>query len=129
MNPDDVSRENRGYDVESLAPGPEGGRLRFIEVKGRIQGASTVTVTKNEILCSLNKPQDWVLALVSVPGEESLPADVAAALLREGGPAYDMPPGCEVRYLRSPFRHEPDFEAVSVNFDWSKLWRQGAPPG
>ncbi|MBF0449991.1 MAG: DUF3883 domain-containing protein [Candidatus Magnetomorum sp.] len=28
-------------------------RLRFIEVKGRKQGADTITVTKNEILTAL----------------------------------------------------------------------------
>jgi len=29
---------------------PGNGKLRFIEVKGRVAGAGTVTVTKNEIL-------------------------------------------------------------------------------
>ena len=38
------------------------GRLRFLEVKGRISGAATITVTKNEILYSLNKPEDFILA-------------------------------------------------------------------
>jgi hypothetical protein len=53
--PCDISREKRGYDIESQVPGT--GRLRFIEVKGRIVGAQTVTVTKNEILTALNKPE------------------------------------------------------------------------
>ena len=57
------STENRGYDVESVITGPDAGddRLRFIEVKGRISGAETVTITKNEILTALNKPDDWLL--------------------------------------------------------------------
>src|SRR5919197_497052 len=59
--PYDVSREKRGYDIESQVPGT--GRLRFIEVKGRVVGAQTVTVTKNEILTALNKPDDFILAL------------------------------------------------------------------
>ena len=45
---------------------PGTGRLRFIEVKGRITGAETVTVTKNEILAGLNKPEDYWLAVVEV---------------------------------------------------------------
>jgi Domain of unknown function (DUF3883) len=33
--------------------------------KGRIEGSETVTVTRNEILYALNKPNNFVLALVS----------------------------------------------------------------
>ena len=54
--------EKLGYDIESRVPGT--GRLRFLEVKGRISGAATITVTKNEILYSLNKPEDFILAIV-----------------------------------------------------------------
>ena len=46
FEPRDVSAENRGYDIESRDPKSD--RLRFIEVKGRVQGAATVTVTKNK---------------------------------------------------------------------------------
>ena len=45
-------------------PGARTGRLRFLEVKGRVTGAATITVTKNEILYSLNKPDDFILAIV-----------------------------------------------------------------
>lgn len=45
------------------------GRLRFIEVKGRVRGATTVTVTKNEILTALNKPDDFILTVVEAEGE------------------------------------------------------------
>ena len=43
---------------------PGTGRLRFIEVKGRVSGAATITVTRNEILYSLNKPKDFILGIV-----------------------------------------------------------------
>jgi SNF2 family DNA or RNA helicase len=66
--PRDVSAEKCGYDIESRSTWT--GRLRFIEVKGRVEGADTVTVTKNEILAAFNKPQDFLLALVSVPRSE-----------------------------------------------------------
>jgi hypothetical protein len=54
FEPTDREIEKLGYDVESRIPGT--GRLRFIEVKGRVTGADTITVTRNEILYSLNKP-------------------------------------------------------------------------
>ena len=60
--PTDREEDKVGYDIESKIP--ETGRLRFIEVKGRDAGAETITVTKNEILCSLNKPENYYLAVV-----------------------------------------------------------------
>jgi len=80
--PRDVSAEKCGYDIESRRTGT--GRLRFIEVKGRVEGAETVTVTKNEILASFNKPEDFLLALVSVSPSEEV----------------------QVRYVRRPFQRE-----------------------
>ena len=47
FEPTDREKDKLGYDVESRVSGT--GKLRFIEVKGRISGASTITVTKNEI--------------------------------------------------------------------------------
>jgi len=62
FDPTDREFEKLGYDIESRVPGT--GRLRFLEVKGRMSGAATITVTKNEILYSLNKPDDFILAIV-----------------------------------------------------------------
>ena len=62
FEPVDREFEKLGYDVESRVPGT--GKLRFIEVKGRVAGAPTITVTRNEILYSLNKPDDFILAIV-----------------------------------------------------------------
>jgi hypothetical protein len=97
FEPVDREHEKLGYDVESRVPGT--GRLRFIEVKGRIAGAETITVTKNEILYSLNKPEDFILAIV-----EFLDAERH-----------------RVHYVRSPFRREPDFDVTSVNYDFRGL--------
>jgi len=38
----------------------------FVEVKGRVASAATVTVTRNEVLTALNKPDDFYLAVVEV---------------------------------------------------------------
>ena len=51
FDPTDREFEKLGYDIESRVPNT--GKLRFIEVKGRVSGASTITVTRNEILYSL----------------------------------------------------------------------------
>ena len=45
---------------------PDRMKLRFIEVKGRAEGADTVTITKNEIITGLNKKSDFALAIVQV---------------------------------------------------------------
>lgn len=60
--PQDVSAENRGWDIESR--GDDG--LCLIEVKGRAAGADTVTLTCNEVMAALNAPERWVLALIEV---------------------------------------------------------------
>ena len=69
FEPTDREFEKLGYDIESRVPGT--GKLRFIEVKGRVSGADTITVTSNEILYSLNKPDDFILAIVEFVGRRA----------------------------------------------------------
>lgn len=103
FQPRDVSADKCGYDIESRIPGTN--RLRFIEVKGRIRGASTVTVTKNEIITALNKPDSYILALVEVSESTQLSLN-----------------NCTLRYVQRPFQQKPDFAVTSVNYSWSELW-------
>ena len=56
FEPVDRELEKLGYDIKSRVHGT--GRLRFIEIKGRVAGAETITVARNEVLYSLNKPED-----------------------------------------------------------------------
>jgi len=125
-SPRDVSQDNCGYDIESAIA--DSGKLRFIEVKGRLQGAKTVTVTKNEILTALNKPDDFILAIVLVPPtEESLSADP----WQIGDPAakYGISQdGCRIYYVRKPFTKEPDFGVTSVNYNLSELMERAEDP-
>ncbi|MGC8712941.1 MAG: helicase-related protein [Leptodesmis sp.] len=124
--PQDVSGRKCGYDIESVVPGT--GQLRFIEVKGRIVGAETVTVTKNEILTALNKPENFILALVQVPADQNFPEGDAFRAKTTSG-TYAVPgEGCIVRYVRQPFQREPDFGASSVNYEWRELWERGEEP-
>lgn len=98
--PTDREFDHLGYDIESRDP--RTGRLRFIEVKGRVADADTITVTRNEILTSLNKPDDYILAIV---------------IFEEGGTH-------RLYYVRRPFQREPDFGVTSVNYDLSVLLSQ-----
>ena len=92
FEPTDRELEKLGYDIESRVPAT--GALRFIEVKGRRSDAATITVTRNEILYSLNKPDDFILAIVAFRDDDTH----------------------RVHYVRRPFEREPDFKASSVNY-------------
>jgi superfamily II DNA or RNA helicase len=104
FEPTDREFEKLGYDIESRDV--QTGRLRFLEVKGRVSGAATITVTKNEILYSLNKPEDFILAIV-----EFLENDAH-----------------RVHYVRRPFQREPDFGVTSVNYDFPELLARAEVP-
>ena len=104
FDPTDREFEKLGYDIESCVP--DTGKLRCIEVKGRVSGASTVTVTRNEILYSLNKPEDFILGIVE--------------FLDDGAH--------RVHYVREPFKREPDFGVTSVNYDFAELLARAEPP-
>jgi SNF2 family DNA or RNA helicase len=104
FDPIDRELEKLGYDIESRVPGT--GKLRFIEVKGRSAEADTITVTRNEILYSLNKPEDFILAMVEFKDVNNH----------------------RVHYLRQPFRREPDFGVTSVNYDFAELLGRAEKP-
>jgi superfamily II DNA or RNA helicase len=102
-SPVDVSAAKLGWDIESRIPGT--GKLRFLEVKGRIDGATTITVSKNEILAGLNKHDEFILAVVLVKIKN------------------DVLKPKKISYIQNPFQREPDFAATSVNYVISELLR------
>ena len=104
FDPTDREFEKLGYDIESRVP--DTGKLRFIEVKGRVSGASTITVTRNEILYSLNKPEDFILGIVEF----------------QDGARH------RVHYVREAFQREPDFGVTSVNYDLEELLARAENP-
>jgi hypothetical protein len=57
-----------GYEIESI---DADGNLFFIEVKGRVDGADSVTLTINEVNIGRNAPQRFRLALVTVEGDRA----------------------------------------------------------
>jgi hypothetical protein len=91
------SAEGRGAGGEVAVPQPA---ARHIEVKGRVKGAATVTITRNEMLYALNQADKFLLAIVLV-GEDA---------------AVEGP-----FYLRNPFDAEPGWGVSSVNYELKAL--------
>ncbi len=102
---EEMPPNNPGYDVRSVTSDRH---LVLIEVKGRISGAETVSITRNEILTGLNSDR-WILALVEVHPD-----------------GHD-----DVRYIHHPFRGEIDdlgFAETSRTFNWHDLWSAAGAP-
>lgn len=102
--PTDVSAQKIGYDILSLDPRSQ--HLRFVEVKGRIDGANTVMVTRQEIITSLHEPEKFILAIVQV----------------EGGFAR------QPLYVRRPFTQEPEFGVTAVQVHLPSLLERAEAP-
>jgi len=98
----DVSAQKCGWDITSYPPAIDGKQpeSRHIEVKGRIKGATTITVTRNEMLYALNQAEKFVLAIVQIDENEQI-----------DGPYY----------LRSPFDAEPGWGVSSINYNIQDL--------
>jgi hypothetical protein len=94
----DVSAQKCGWDITSYPPHVNGKQqdARHIEVKGRVKGAGTVTITRNEMLYALNQADKFRLAIVLVDENEAV-----------DGPYY----------LRNPFEAEPGWGVSSSNFE------------
>ncbi|MFZ4850115.1 MAG: helicase-related protein [Caldilinea sp.] len=102
----DVSAQKCGWDITSYPPAVDGRQpdARHIEVKGRVRGADTVTVTRNEMIYALNQAEKFVLAIVLIDEEDTV-----------DGPYY----------LRNPFDQEPGWGVASVNYELQALIDRG----
>jgi hypothetical protein len=98
----DVSAAKCGWDLTSYPPSVNDKRAdpRHIEVKGRIKGAATVCITKNEMLYAFNQGDKFLLAIALVGQDDTV-----------DGP----------HYLRHPFDREPGWGVASVNFSLADL--------
>jgi superfamily II DNA or RNA helicase len=101
-----VSRQKCGWDLTSYPPSVDGKQsdARHIEVKGRVRGATTVTITRNEMLYALNQADKFILAIVLVDEHDAVV-----------GP----------HYVRNPFESEPGWGVASVNYDLKALLEKG----
>jgi hypothetical protein len=97
-------REIEVHDADTAYPPAEGGKqpeAKHIEVKGRLKGGDTITVTRNEILYAPNQADKFILAIVLVDEHED---------------AVDGP-----YYLRNPFDAEPGWGVSSWNIEINAL--------
>ena len=106
----DVSAQKCGWDITSYPPIAEGKQptARHLEVKGRIKGASTITVSRNEILYALNQSDKFLLAIVLVDENDTV-----------DGPYY----------LSNPFDVEPGWGVSSINFELKSFLERATPSG
>lgn len=103
--PSDVSAQKLGYDIVSFCPTSR--NLRFLEVKGRIDGADTVMITRQEIITSLHEPEKFILAVVQI----------------------DHGFASEPRYVRGALAdHEPAFEHTAIQFNLKSLLQRAGRP-
>ncbi len=72
-------------------------------MKGRVKSATTITVTRSEMLYALNQADKFVLAIVVVDGE-----------------SFEGP-----YYLSNPFNSEPGWAVSSINMDLAELLARG----
>jgi hypothetical protein len=104
-HPREMPPNNKGYDIESKG---DDGTLWFIEVKGRVAGADTFTITRSEIGVGRNKPDTHLLALAEV-------TDAAVT---------------DLRYVRRAFEDVGDlpFDTISVSLQWKPYFERGEVP-
>ena len=104
--PVEMPRNDPGYDIQST---DNQGFVHYIEVKGRIEGSDTFTITTNEITFAQTQGDRHQLALVEVS---------------TSGPERD-----QLRYVSDAFAHlEPSATTRSYNEVWRDYWERGGPP-
>lgn len=105
-SPEEMARNNPGYDIRST---DAEGRVFYIEVKGRIEGSDTFTITTNEVTFAQTQGNRHRLALVSVSTTDT---------------THDR-----LRYLTGAFDHvEPSDTTRSLNEEWRDYWDRGTEP-
>ena len=103
--PQDVSSQKIGYDIASYDPRNQ--HYRFIEVKGRIDGADSVMITRQEVITSLHEPDRYILAIVQV----------------ENGFAHAP------RYVRGALDdREPRFDQSAIQYNLKRLLERAVEP-
>jgi superfamily II DNA or RNA helicase len=97
----DVSADKCGWDLTSYPPSVDGKQPepRHIEVKGRIKGAETITMTYNEVFYAFNQGDKFVLAIVLINPDDSIDG---------------------LWYVRNVFK-EPDWGVASINYKLDDL--------
>ncbi len=101
--PRDVSLDGVGCDIESKAAD---GSLLFIEVKGRVVGADSISMYVTEVRKANNVPDQFVLAIALIDDDRVV----------------------ELRYVRGVDYGQPSFIQSSSTFQLRALWERGEAP-
>lgn len=106
-HPTEMPPNNKGYDIASTRDGEP---VVHLEVKGRLAGADTVTVTYSELIHGKNMGRQHRLALVEVSPD---------------GPRHDR-----LRYVADAFARIDlgGLPVTDTRLDWAKLWAAGSDP-
>ncbi|AKK06862.1 helicase family protein [Corynebacterium mustelae] len=105
-NPEEMQHNNPGFDIRSTTATQSN---LYIEVKGRIAGSDSFTITANEVAFAQTQGDHHILALVKVHPD---------------GPQYD-----QVRYITHAFDHiESAITTHAYTEKWDAYWDKGTPP-
>ena len=104
FEPTDRELERLGYDIESKKTKQRNAALA--RGKRTSLRRSCSNHNQNEILYSLNMPDDFILGMVEFKSDGTH----------------------QVHYPRRPFQREPDFGVTSVNYNFPELLARAEPP-
>ena len=106
-NPEAQAHSNPGYDV--LSVDPDTGTHYFIEVKGHLPRTTEIHISAQQISKAKSLPENWRLAVVSVPDD---PAELPT-----------------VRYLLDPFSdYTPHFAQTGLALNVATLLKDAQDP-
>jgi hypothetical protein len=106
-DPTDVSRQNVGWDVESVVPRADGTEdILFIESKGVCEDADTVTLSANEVLKAVGNQESFVLAVTRPRSTGATTTYYWGAIRNDYNRALDSYPFKIAEIERRAERHE-----------------------
>ncbi len=106
-NPEPQAHSNPGYDVLSIDP--DTGTHYFIEVKGHLPRTTEIHISAQQISKAKSLPDQWRLAVVSVPDDPAEPPTV--------------------RYLLDPFSdYTPHFAQIGLTLNVANLLEAAQDP-
>ena len=104
FEPEEMPHHNKGFDIRSIDPAS--GPTRFLEVKGKVQGQRSITISATQTTFARNNPEHFILAI-------GLAADDAVERLA---------------YVREPFERGVGDDVESTNYTLPRLLEKSTDP-
>ncbi len=102
--PEEMPHQNKGFDIRSTPA--NGGPTRFLEVKGKILGQRSITISATQTTFAHNNPDNFILAIAIVHGDTVE----------------------RVVYVRRPFELAVGGDVESTNYKLDRLLERGMEP-